>query len=259
MTVHADRVQVVTTTTGTGTLALGIATEGHRTFGETVGDGASVTYLLQSGDDWEIGTGTVTTGSPDTLTRVLSSSSTGNLLNLTAGTHIVSLIVAAATLDSIQSRLGKILQVVQGTTSTEVAVTTTTYTDTNLAATITPSSNTSKILVMIDQSVSVYRATGNALAGVRLLRGSTVIHDSRSNPGEPEELGFAIEGSGVTSIMFSWRYNLMILDAPNTSNAITYKTQGRPRTSSNGETVAFQESGDSVNATSRIVLMEVAG
>jgi hypothetical protein len=148
---------------------------------------------------------------------------------------------------------------VQGTTSTEVAVTTTTYTDTNLAATITPSSNTSKILVMIDQSVSVYRATGNALAGVRLLRGSTVIHDSRSNPGEPEELGFAIEGSGATSIVFSWRYNLMILDAPNTSNAITYKTQGRPRTSSNGETVAFQESGDSVNATSRIVLMEVAG
>jgi hypothetical protein len=154
---------------------------------------------------------------------------------------------------------GSILQVVQGTASTEVVVNTTTYTDTGLAATITPSSNTSKILVMIDQSMYVYRATDNALAGVRLLRGSTVIHDSRANPGEPSELGFVIAGSGATLIVFSWRYNLMILDAPNTSNAITYKTQGRPRTSSNGEAVVFQESGDSVNATSRIVLMEVAG
>ena len=106
MTVHADRVQVVTTTTGTGTLSLGLATDGHRTFGDTVGDGAEVTYLLQSGSDWEIGTGVVTTGTPDTLTRVLSSSSTGALLDLGADTHIVSLVVTGATIDSVGTAAG---------------------------------------------------------------------------------------------------------------------------------------------------------
>ena len=42
---------------------------------------------------------------------------------------------------------GKVLQVVQATTSTETTVSTTSYTDTGLSATITPTSASSKILV----------------------------------------------------------------------------------------------------------------
>ena len=46
---------------------------------------------------------------------------------------------------------GGIVQVVHGTKSGEVTITTTSFQDTGVTATITPKFNTSKILVIIDQ------------------------------------------------------------------------------------------------------------
>ncbi len=78
----ADRVKVTTTTTGTGTITLGNAVTGFRTFANGgVSDGDSVRYVIESGNDYEIGTGTYT-HSGTTLSRTLTSSSTGSLLNL---------------------------------------------------------------------------------------------------------------------------------------------------------------------------------
>jgi len=54
---------------------------------------------------------------------------------------------------------GKVLQVVQSLTTGYIATTSTTYTDANLSATITPSSASSKILVLIMQSVRFYTST----------------------------------------------------------------------------------------------------
>jgi len=58
---------------------------------------------------------------------------------------------SAITIDSNGNTLmpGHILQVVNGTTSTQVSTTSTTYADTGLTATITPSSTSSKILVCL--------------------------------------------------------------------------------------------------------------
>jgi hypothetical protein len=249
MTVHADRVQVVTTTTGTGTLALGMATEGHRTFGETVGNGASVTYLLQSGGDWEIGTGTVTTGSPDTLTRVLSSSSTGNLLNLTAGTHIVSLIVAAATLDSIQSRLGKILQVVEANATTFFEITTmNTWTDVALSASITPVSTNSKILVFVNYFADLRGfENGSTIIQARIVRGaSTEVASFR------QQITFTDAVTGIGGYWYIGNSkSLQALDSPNSTSELTYKLQVRTGT---GTIISMV-----VEGRRSIVLMEVAG
>lgn len=159
---------------------------------------------------------------------------------------------------SAQASGAKVLQVVQGTTSTAVNVATNTYTDTTLTATITPSKTSSKILVFIEQQYLAY-ATGNtnfAAGGIRVLRASTVIHDSVTNATGPFEFGVYV--SGATDLSINHVATFQILDSPNTTSAVTYKTQGRPYNSTNIN-LEFQSGSTGANSTSRIVLMEIAG
>lgn len=85
----ADRVQETTTTTGTGTLTLGGAITGCRTFNSAFSNGNVVYYVIDDGAGaWEVGSGTVGTG---TLTRdtVYVSSNSGSKVNFSAGTKNV--------------------------------------------------------------------------------------------------------------------------------------------------------------------------
>ncbi len=76
--IFADRVVETTQTTGTGTLDLDGASTGYRTFLAGVGDGSTAAYIITDGVEWETGTGVVTGGTPDTLSRVaVSASSNG--------------------------------------------------------------------------------------------------------------------------------------------------------------------------------------
>ena len=83
--VFADRVVETTQTTGTGTLDLDGASTGFRTFVAGIGDGNTAAYVISDGVEWETGTGVVTDGSPDTLSRVtvLASSNGGAKVNWT--------------------------------------------------------------------------------------------------------------------------------------------------------------------------------
>ena len=98
----ADRVQETTTTTGTGNLTLGGATDGYVTFASAL-DGAECNYLIAAEDgSWEVGVGTVT--APSTLSRdTVTASSTGAKLDLPAGTHIVSHVLGAAGVQGIKA------------------------------------------------------------------------------------------------------------------------------------------------------------
>lgn len=89
--VHADRVKETTTTTGMGTLSLAGAATGFRTFVAGIGSGNFCCYAIENGTDWEVGIGRVTSGSPDTLSRllILSSSNSGSAVNWGAGTKNV--------------------------------------------------------------------------------------------------------------------------------------------------------------------------
>jgi hypothetical protein len=88
-----DRVKVSSGTTGTGTFTLGAAAVGYQDF-SAVGNG-NITYYtiaLQSGNEWEVGKGTVTdTAGTYTLSRdtVFESSNAGSLVNFSAGTKDV--------------------------------------------------------------------------------------------------------------------------------------------------------------------------
>lgn len=92
---YADRVLETTTDTGTGTINLAGAVTCHRTFVAGIGDGNHCIYCIDEyqhgGSDWEIGIGTVTDASPDTLSRdhVLYSSNSNALVNFSAGTKDV--------------------------------------------------------------------------------------------------------------------------------------------------------------------------
>lgn len=77
-----NRAKMTTATTGTGTITLGSAFSGYRTFAAAgVVNGDVVRYVIEEGNAWEIGNGTYTaTGT--LLARSLLASSTGSLLSL---------------------------------------------------------------------------------------------------------------------------------------------------------------------------------
>ncbi|MCF0055508.1 hypothetical protein [Dyadobacter sp. CY356] len=89
----ADRVFETSTSTGTGALILAGPVAGFQSFIAGVGTGAKVPYTIIQGNSWEIGIGTVTAGSPDTLARntVLESTNADAAVNFGAGTKNVYL------------------------------------------------------------------------------------------------------------------------------------------------------------------------
>jgi hypothetical protein len=95
----ADRVKETSTTTGTGTLNLDGAVSKFVGFVAAIGTGNPCYYSIvhQSAAEWEVGIGTVTDATPDTLSRttVLASSNAGALVSLSAGSKDVFVTVPA--------------------------------------------------------------------------------------------------------------------------------------------------------------------
>jgi hypothetical protein len=148
----------------------------------------------------------------------------------------------------------RVLQIVNASTTTQVAVATTTYTDTTLTATITPSSISSKVLVFVSQQTRAIRSATPQGAGVRLLRDASVIFTPVSDATGPYPMWS--NAGGATSISIASQLNFQFLDSPATTGSITYKTQGRPYTTATTGSVFFQES-TTTPGTSFITLMEV--
>jgi hypothetical protein len=167
---------------------------------------------------------------------------------------------AAAALAAAEAMApGKILQVVQGTSNTAVSITAKTYAETQLSAAITPSLASSKILVLVDHQIDIRANAASAAGGLRLLRGSTVIYTASQGASDgPYGLAAFSINSGGSPHGMSTRVQINVLDSPNTTDAVTYKTQGAVGEATNGETLTINYDGSTVKESSRIILMEVA-
>jgi len=87
-----DRVKETSTTTGTGTLDLAGAVSGFESFVAAIGNSNTTYYAITaSNGDFEVGLGTITDATPDTLARttVITSSNSNNAVNFGAGTKEV--------------------------------------------------------------------------------------------------------------------------------------------------------------------------
>ena len=137
---------------------------------------------------------------------------------------------------------GKVLQVINATFSTTAASTSGTYADTGITATITPSSATSKVLIIA--SVCGLQAVGgtSTYGNLRLVRTSTELIVFENRYGLTNEAAHQNEIGGS-----SCNY----LDNPSTTSATTYKIQfGR---GAGAGTVRVC----SDNVTSTITLLEI--
>jgi len=136
---------------------------------------------------------------------------------------------------------GKVLQVVMGSTSTGANNSSSTYADTGITATITPTLNTSKVLVIYSANGG-QKDPGNQYTSLetQLVRGATAImHGGRTGGNNTDGYNFANQTAAY-------------LDSPATTSATTYKLQFR--NSQNAAIVRLQANGDEL---STIILMEI--
>jgi len=148
------------------------------------------------------GGGSVTLQEPSTASNVT--------LTLPATTGTVALQGGAG--------VGKVLQVVQGTYNTNGSTTSTSYVDTGLNASITPSSSSSKVLVLVSQSAFAAGASQGQATLLNIVRGSTQIWETLDQAFQTYDQG----GSGVEIGGYA---SMHYLDSPATTSSTTYKTQ----------------------------------
>ena len=139
-----------------------------------------------------------------------------NLKGLSSGGNANKIIVPSG---QTLSAAGHIIQVVTNTYSTETASGSSSFSDTGLTATITPTSTSSKILVFCNLcSAGVMNSSGADANGFyKLLRGSTDLVQGLQRTYDYGNSGSIIFGQHL----LSW------LDSPSTTSATTYKLQQR--------------------------------
>ena len=137
----------------------------------------------------------------------------------------------------------RVLQVISATNSTQINSSSTSYVDTGTTATITPSSTSSKILVLLNQG-GVTKTATDSLSGtnIRLFRDATNILNVAIN------FGLTLSSTALEGMTAS----AMWLDTPNTTSAVIYKTQFANRVAS--ALVAVQTN----SAPSSIILLEIS-
>ena len=135
---------------------------------------------------------------------------------------------------------GKVLQVVNAQTSSAVTNSTDTYADSNLTASITPSSSGSKILILVSMSSIAKSADANSVWKGRVMRGATNIIDFEAG-------NLFNNAAQINRGSASTNY----LDSPATTSSTTYKVQFCRGNSSGNVGVQLDAS------TSTITLLEI--
>lgn len=143
-----------------------------------------------------------------------------------------------------QQYSGRVLQVVQATTTSTTTTTSNSFVDTNLSASITPTSSSSKIFVLMSSVIYFTRGSSQTGAKMQLVRGSTNLITQTDS-------SLFGSGNGLTGIEVIQQPIIQYLDSPATTSSTTYKIQFAVNTSTTGY---FSWNGNS----SYLTLMEIA-
>jgi hypothetical protein len=112
---------------------------------------------------------------------------------------------------------GKVLQVVSTTYSTQASSTSATYADSGLTLSITPTLNTSKVLVLVSQQIGLLNTSSSELVmNMNIVRGSTQLLENQAL------IRAAVSGSEVANNQI---WAPVYLDSPATTSSTTYKCQ----------------------------------
>lgn len=164
-------------------------------------------------------------------------------------TFVAGNVLTAAQMNDLRGAF-RVLQVVQASTSTEATSSSTTFADTGLTATITPSSTSSLILVLVSQAgCSKSAGSGFNAIALQLLRGATSIQRFASFAG--------YNANAASQYLMIGNQNTVHLDSPATTSATTYKTQFC-NPNGNLANVKVQESPGGATNTSTITLLEIS-
>ena len=147
---------------------------------------------------------------------------------------------------------GLILQVVQGTTSTQHDNSSTTPTDIGLTVDITPASASNKVLVMVSFPVRFFKSSNYYANGMFNLKRDTTNIIARSGSNVQD---FGVEAGalgGSSYVANPVKMHMQILDTPNTTSATTYKVQSAAFASSTVNSMWNDQPG-------HIIVMEVKG
>ena len=141
----------------------------------------------------------------------IASGTTGQFFKFTGTTTIAS----------AADNAGKILQVTHRQRTGQSNVTSTSYEATPGYGSITPSSASSKVLVMITVP-SAYHGTSNG-GGVRIVRESSVVTTGGAQAGTTVNEDAEFNAYKGTSDIQTSKSSFIFLDEPNTTNAVYYQ------------------------------------
>ena len=173
------------------------------------------------------------------LTQVAGGMLAGSITSSQISSVAASTLTGTQTLPKGTLPTGSVLQVVNATYSTEIGTTSTSYATTNLTATITPTSATSKILVLILVPIG---KNGSSGANLQLWRNSGSISQLTTN------IGF----DGTSNNCNGYSYASGYLDSPATTSSTSY-TLYYAATTSGQQAKVFAN-----NALGTINLLEIA-
>lgn len=158
-----------------------------------------------------------------------------------------TLSVPAATANILTNKTaGTVLQVVSANYNTYSSTASTSLVSSGLTVSITPTSASSKILVIVNPLLAVLRNSGTGMASLQIVRGATSIYSA--------ERTLAID----TGSFMSSNISITVLDSPATTSSTTYTLNYACGSAGTGGVRLNDYNSTSPTIGSTITLMEIA-
>jgi hypothetical protein len=137
--------------------------------------------------------------------------------NIADGTIVNADINSSAAIagTKVDGSFGKVLQVVSFSTTTEVSSSSTTYVNSNIVKSITPSSTSSRILILTSFGSEVHGGDADSGLGVAITRDATTLTST--------EIGMYVSNGNAWGSEIEQISSISYLDSPATTSAVEYR------------------------------------